>query len=96
VGAEELMNFDVINASFELVGAGCAAYNLLLLYRCKDVKGVSVLSSAFFASWGWWNCLYYPSLEQWASFAAAALLAATNSAWVGLALYYRCKNGRSS
>ena len=57
--------------------------------RDKSVKGVSILSTAFFASWGIWNLYYYPHMTQWASFTAGLFITTANFFWIFLMLKYR-------
>lgn len=79
---------DLINGCFEL-GAGIAqTINCFKLYQDKQIKGVRVSVTAFFASWGLWNLYYYPSLDQWLSFGSGILICLANFVWVGLAIYY--------
>jgi hypothetical protein len=73
---------DVINGSFESIGAVCAWLNLRAYLKTREVKGVYWPVTLFFSVWGWWNLLYYPSLHQWGSFIGGGCLAAGNTAWV--------------
>ncbi len=79
---------DFVNGIFELGGGILLVQNCRLLYRDKEVKGVSVPVTAFFAAWGLWNLFYYPHLEQWASFAGGLVIVSANLVWVGMAVYY--------
>lgn len=88
---------DTINALFELAGGFFILNNCRQLYHDKLVKGVSVLSTIFFTSWGIWNLYYYPSLNQWASFAGGVLITVGNVLWVSLMIYYvRHPGGRAA
>lgn len=79
---------DLINGSFELVG-GCMGWlNVRALARDKTVRGVRILPSVLFASWGFWNLYYYPSLHQWASFTGGLAIGLANTVWVYLAIKY--------
>lgn len=80
------MTFDLINATFELVGAILGWINVRQILRDREVKGVYWPVTAFFAAWGYWNLAYYPALGQWYSAGAGLLLAASNTAWVVIAL----------
>lgn len=80
---------DIINATFECVGGLLCWLNVKQLMRDKQVRGIHWGVQAFFASWGWWNVYYYPSLNQWASLVGALFLVSGNTAWVILALRYR-------
>lgn len=86
---------DLINAGFELLGAAFTWRNALQLYRDRQIKGVYWPTMAFFAVLGLWNLYYYPSLGQWASFAAGVVLVAGNLAWVGLAVNLKLKGHRA-
>ncbi len=80
------MEHDLINGSFELLGAIFTWRNFQQLRRDRQVAGVYWPTTAFFAAWGLWNLIYYPHLGQWASFAGGVLLVIGNVAWVALAL----------
>ena len=79
---------DVANGSFEFI-AGFAVWNhARVLYRQKQVRGVSMLSTLFFSSWGWWNLYYYPWLDQWFSFLGGLSIMSGNLMWLGMMIYY--------
>ena len=80
---------DLTNGAFELLAAVMVLNHCRVLYRDKAVKGISILSTAFFASWGAWNLYYYPSLGQWWSFAGGVGIVLANALWVALLLRYR-------
>ncbi len=82
---------DMVNGIFEMIGGGTVCLNNWRLWRDREVKGVSWASTAFFSSWGLWNLFYYPSLDQWASFAGGAFLVAANLVWLGQLAYWRTK-----
>ena len=84
---------DWINGGFEMVGAYCAWMNAWKLRKDREIKGVFWPVWVFYTTWGLWNLHYYPSLDQWASFAAGAVLTAGNIVWVSLAIKYR-KGGK--
>lgn len=77
---------DLINGSFELVGAWFTWRNYVQLRRDRVLRGVYWPTSAFFAAWGLWNLVYYPALGQWFSFMGGVLLVAGNVAWVAMAV----------
>lgn len=79
---------DVINGLFEFVGGFFILNHARVLYRHKLVKGVSVLSTVFFSSWGIWNLYYYPVLDQWWSFAGGLSITLANLLWISLMFYY--------
>lgn len=78
---------DAINGGFELVGAVFVWANVVRLRRDRVVRGVYWPTMGFFAAWGFWNLWYYPSLDQWFSFAAGIVLVAGNAAWVVMVLW---------
>jgi hypothetical protein len=67
---------DLMNALFE----GFASFFILnharALWKTRQAYGISLLSTAFFATWGAWNIWYYPNLGQMFSF------------WAGLAVFF--------
>lgn len=86
------LNPDLVNGSFEFLGALFLARNALLLYQDKVAKGVSKLSTSFFTAWGIWNLFYYPSLNQTWSFMGGVAIVLTNATWLALMLFYSKKN----
>jgi uncharacterized membrane protein YfcA len=85
------MTPDMINGAFEFFGGLFLLRNCWLLYRDKQVKGVSIAATTFFTVWGTWNIFFYIHLDQWVSFVGAVLIAVSNSLWIALALYYSRK-----
>lgn len=85
------MTPDIINGLFESLGGLFLAINCFRLYRDKKIAGVSLLPTVFYTTWGLWNLLYYPSLHQYVSFYGGIGVVVANAAWVGMAVYYRCK-----
>ena len=80
---------DLINGSFEFTG-GCLLWmNVWALGRAKHFRGVAILPTAFFATWGVWNLYFYPSLGQWWSFWGGVNIVLANVVWVSQMLYYR-------
>jgi hypothetical protein len=59
---------DAINAVFEGGGALFQLMNVRQILRDRTVRGVHWLPLAFWTMWGFWNVIYYPSLNQWLSF----------------------------
>lgn len=86
------MNYDLINATFEIGGAIAASQNVILTYKAKEVKGVSMIATFWFSSWGFWNVLYYQSLGQTLSNYAAAVIATINLIWLCQIWYYNKLN----
>lgn len=86
---------DTINGIFEAGGAVFVANHCRVLYAQKSVRGLSVVSVAFFAAWGVWNLWFYPSLGQWMSFVGGLGIVAANLIWIVMLLYYK-KRGNDS
>lgn len=82
------MNYDIVNASFEGIGATLCWLNFKALLRDKRVAGINWGVVLFFAVWGVWNTAFYSHLEQWWSLVAGIGLALGNLAWVVLAVHY--------
>jgi len=83
------MTPDIINALFEFVGAIAAFHNCKVAFRDKSVKGVSIVSTTYFTSWGIWNLYYYPNLNQIYSFYGGCFLTIANFVWILLMIKYR-------
>ena len=83
---------DVINGGFEAFGGIFILNHCRALYKDKLVKGISIISTIFFLSWGLWNLYYYPSLNQWWSFYGGLLIAVSNVLWISMMIYYKRKN----
>ena len=82
---------DLMNGGFELCGGLFILNHCRVLYADKVLKGVSIISTVFFAAWGLWNLYYYPHLDQWASFYGGIVISLANALWIGLMLHYRSK-----
>lgn len=82
---------DLINALFTTLGALFILNHCRVLYQAKTLRGVSILSTAFFAGWGIWNLYYYPALGQWLSFAGGIAIVAANVLLVGMMIHYKEK-----
>jgi len=80
---------DLINAMFEFGGFLALIPSIRAIMRDKRVHGFSILTPLFFTSWGYWNIVYYPHLEQLWSAVAAVLLALANSVYLFLVYKYR-------
>ncbi len=85
---------DNVNGIYEMGGAAALAWNCYRTYKDKEIKGISVVSMAFFLSWSYWNLYYYPSLNQWMSTVGAIVLVLFNTIWVSQAIYYTCRGKR--
>lgn len=79
---------DIINALFELFGGFFILNHCRVLWRDKEVKGVSIISTIFFTLWGLWNLYFYPSLGQWWSFVGGIMIVIANFIWVGLLIKF--------
>ncbi len=82
---------DLTNGSFEMIGSVMLSRNVWQLYTDKIVRGVHWWATAFFASWGFWNLGYYPSLDQWFSFTGGVVIVLVNTVWLGQMFYYNRK-----
>lgn len=83
------MNPDAINGLFEGLGSLAIWQNVKALLRHRQVRGVSLLPTAFFTAWGIWNLFYYPALQQWWSFLGGCSIVVANAFWLGLAWRFR-------
>lgn len=83
------MTPDLVNALFEALGAIFLLRHCWVLWKSKQARGVSLISTIFFASWGLWNIYYYPHLEQWYSFSAGLAIVSANCLWIWLIIYIR-------
>ena len=79
---------DTINGLFEVLGGVFILNHCRVLYNDKQVTGVSIISTLFFTLWGIWNLYFYPSLDQWVSFAGGIVITVANLLWVGMMVYY--------
>ena len=82
---------DNINGMFEIVGGVFVFMNVCRLYHDKKVRGVSMIAVSFFMVWGFWNLVYYPTLDQWWSAIGASSVALMNVIWLGQMVYYTRK-----
>ena len=80
---------DLINGAFELFGGFLLFLHCRQIIKDKEVKGVSWIAVAFFASWGYWNLYYYPHLHQTISFIGGIVVVIANTTWLILILYYK-------
>lgn len=83
------MSPDLGNGLFEAGGAICIWMNVRRLWIDRQVKGIASATVWFFWSWGLWNLFYYPSLDQWLSFWAGAVLQSGNFAWLVMLLWIK-------
>jgi len=80
---------DIINGLFESLAGIFILNNCWRVVKDKSVRGVSIISTAFFTAWGFWNLFYYPHLNQWVSFYSGILIVFANLLWVALMIKYR-------
>ena len=83
------MTPDMINGLFETFGALLVFNHCRVTLRDREVKGVSITSSALFTLWGMWNLFFYSHLDQWFSLCGTCLLVSANTLWVMLLLRFR-------
>ena len=83
------MTPDIINGLFEACAAALLLFNVRRVLKDKMVRGIHWLPTTFFPAWGLWNLFYYPSLDQWFSFAGGACVVLVNIVWLGLMFRYR-------
>jgi len=82
---------DLINSSFILVASCMLWNNVRTLAKHRKVKGVSILTTAFFAVYGCWSVYYYAHLNQIASLLMNLIALTANTVWVVLALWHKRK-----
>lgn len=82
------MTTDIINAAFEFGGAIAVWSNVVKVLKDRGHAGISVWGTAFILGWGLWNTFYYPSLNQWFSFAAGCFICLANFAWLAALIYF--------
>lgn len=89
---------DLINGILEASGSIFVLKHCWALWKSKQSRGVSLLSTIFFAVWGFWNIYYYPHLDQILSLYGGMAIVAANCIWIGLIIYLRLKekNGKTS
>ena len=87
---------DLINGLFESLAGLMVLNHCRVLYEHKETRGVSILSSAFFTAWGFWNLYYYPTLGQTLSFYGGIMVVAANMVYVGMMVFYRKKEAEAS
>lgn len=75
-------NADLVNGSFETIGAICAWINVAIYIKHRKVQGVYWPTTMFYSAWGLWNLIYYPALGQWLSFYAGIAITSGSSLWV--------------
>lgn len=83
------MNPDFINGIFQYLGGFFLLNHCRVVLKHKSVKGVSIISSSFFFSWGLWNIYYYQNINQIWSFYAGIFISTVNLLYVVLLIKYR-------
>lgn len=88
------MTADLINGLFEFCGGLLLWMNVQRLYKDKVFKGVSVVPTAFFMAWGYWNLYFYPAVNAPWSWYGGMVIVAANTVWLGQMIYYSkwCKS----
>jgi hypothetical protein len=81
-------NSDIINGAFEMLGGFFILLSIRRVLIDKQVKGVSVLSTVYFTTWGLWNIYFYPQNDLFFSFIGGIFLSLCNGIWVILLIYY--------
>lgn len=79
---------DTINGLFESLGSLAVLLSIRQVWRDRAVQGVHWMTTAFFASWGYWNLYYYPALAQTLSTIGAASVAMMNTIYLGSLIYF--------
>ncbi len=67
---------------------------MLELYRKKFVSGISPVTVSFWVAWGWWDCYYFPSLDQWWAFSGGLCVTTMNMIYVWLIVLYKYRERR--
>lgn len=80
---------DFINGCFEFGLSLFILMNIRQAYRDKLVKGIWWPMVGFTTAWGYWNLVYYPSIEQWWSLTGGIFVVALNTVWLSQLIYYR-------
>lgn len=80
---------DIVNGSFELIGAIIGWANVYKLTKDKAVKGIYWPLTVFYTVWAGWNIYYYPYLHQPLSTIGGACMLTASAAWVILAFKYK-------
>lgn len=79
---------DIVNALFEFGAIYALWLHISTIRRDKQVHGVSVVATAFFSAWGYWNVFFYPFNSLLLSGVAGACVAIMNTWYVILLLKY--------
>jgi hypothetical protein len=79
---------DIVNALFEFGAVFALWLHIKRLMKDKAVSGVSILATAFFSAWGYWNIFFYPHNGLLLSGIAGAAVALLNTIYVVLLIKY--------
>ena len=80
---------DFINGVFECFGSAFIFLHIIKLHRDKQVRGVSIIATIFFALWGFWNLYFYPHNGLTMSFIGGCFIVVANCIWIGQMFYYK-------
>lgn len=80
---------DIINGLFEFGLSLFLMMNIRQAQKDKQVRGIWWPMVAFTTSWGYWNLLYYPHLNQWWSLAGGISVVTCNTIWLIQLFKYR-------
>jgi predicted double-glycine peptidase len=82
---------DITNSAFEFFGLFIIIYNCIVLYKDKEIKGISILSGIYFFIWSTWNLFYYLSINHLFSLIIGILISIANITWAILAIHSKFK-----
>ena len=67
--------YDKINASFQILNSFFLFFNVYKIYKDKNIAGVSLTTTLYFALFNIWNVYYFLNIDQWFSFWCSILCA---------------------
>lgn len=80
---------DFVNGCFEFGLSFFLWMNVKKAHKDKMVRGIYWPMVGFTTTWGYWNLIYYPNLEQWWSFAGGIFVVTLNTIWLIQLIMYR-------
>lgn len=80
---------DLVNSVFESASIFVILMNIRKLISDKHISGITIFSQFFYYTWAIWNVYFYYAWGTFFSYWAALILAAVNTVWVLLVLYYK-------
>jgi hypothetical protein len=83
------MTPDMANGIFEFGGSCFLLLHVLKIMKDKQARGVAKLPFFWFASWGYFNCLFYPWAGLWWSFVGGVPVVLVNTWYCVLLWKYR-------